>query len=362
MRLFLLLSLISFNSFAQLDVGSNTTTDCTDADFLFPAAPPANNVFECRDVTISTLSTADLFDPSLPLTIKATGNVSIGSIDFSGQPPFLGGGEPGAGGGSGGEYLTPPGHGLPLSRGGNMPTGPATCTGGSQAEGAGGAGGSLEDAGQPGLAGVEIIGTGTVVPGGLPGSTITIDINNLTFAGSGGGAGERGCDNTFDIAPGAGGGGGGGIKIAAAGNVSIGTINVSGGAGGSVSTNAGGGGGGSGGIIIIQSLGQITTTSLLAESGAGGTNTAAGGDGGNGAPGVIFLQDADGIVPGSFSPATTPTPINGSTLAGKGSFSSDISCGTIASKNENKNPFFQMIIGFGFVLMISQVRRRTRLS
>jgi hypothetical protein len=47
MRFFFFLLLISFNAFAQLDVGSGALGDCFDADFLNPAV---NNVYECDNV------------------------------------------------------------------------------------------------------------------------------------------------------------------------------------------------------------------------------------------------------------------------------------------------------------------------
>lgn len=348
MRLFLFLLCISFNSFAQLDVGSNTTTDCTEVDFTTPPAP-ANNIYECRDVVINSLDTSQLAEPSLPLIIKATGSVQIDSLDFRGQPAVLGGGQGGPGGGVGGDSTNPiASNGFPSPRGGLSPAQKPTCATGV-AEGSGGGGGSLRAKGTNGSAGTEITGDGVVFPAGESGSVVRFDVNSVLIAGAGGGAGSPACNIGSEILAGSGGGGGGSVRIISVGNISItGQINVSGGDGQSALLNGGGGGGGSAGIIILQTQSQInitTTGSLLALGGAGGTNStpSSAGDGGAGAPGVIILQDLDGIIPGNISPRPQ--------IIGANKLKSDISCGTIAHKKDN-NIFFHLIAGFSLISFI----------
>ncbi len=361
MRLFLLLIIFSTTAFAQLDVGSNTTSDCLDIDFK-TITPPPNNIFECKDVIITNLSTSDFFDPTSPLVIKATGTVTIGTINFSGQPGTddgngltATGGPAGLGGGAGGSFFFGGNDGLPASHAGK--TGSPSICGAGQAEGSGGSGGSLETPGEAGYDGAfadpgEMIGAA-----GAPGSTITIDPMNFLVAGSGGGTGGKGC-NPADLVAGAGGGGGGGIQIISAGNVSVtGTVNVSGGNGGVAPNFSGGGGGGSGGVIIIQTLGQITINTLNAAHGTGGANstiTNSGGDpdgdGGNGAPGKIILEDWDGTVTGTFDPTITEINRLGP-IPKVNSLNSDISCGTLTKTNEEHNQIFQIAVGFLFAMM-----------
>ena len=371
MRYFFFLLFIATPIFAQIDFGSNTATDCNNATFTV-LSPTSDNVYECRNVTItSPFGTADLVDQSLPLNIKATGTVSIDAIDFQGLSAvgnFGGTGGPGAG--SGGDFLVSGNNGSPASHGGNTPTGTSTCSSpGDTAEGPGGGGGSLEVAGQNGFIGGAPAGTGVIGPAGLAGTLITFDINNFTFAGSGGGSGEVGCLNNAPTGsnPGGGGGGGGGIFIRAAGNVTItGGINVFGGDGGIATNIDGGGGGGSGGIIVIQSLANIILTgaSLNADIGNGGANSTPStiqGDGGDGAPGLIFLEDIDGIISGgTFTPTPTINPVGSTPTSESSSLKSDITCGTIAKPNDDQNPIMQMMMGFMLAFMLGLISKKKK--
>lgn len=371
MRFFFFLLILSDPAFAQIDVGTNTISDCTNVTFATPS-PTFDNIYECRNVTItSPFETADLSDPSLPLNIKATGSVSIDAIDFQGLAAvgnFGGTGGPGAG--AGGDFLVSGNNGLPLTHGGNTPAGTSFCAApGDTAEGPGGGGGSLEVTGQNGFIGGAPTATGVLGPAGLAGSLITFDINNFIFAGSGGGSGEVGCLNNAPTGnnPGSGGGGGGGIFIRAAGSVTItGDINVFGGDGGNTANIDGGGGGGSGGIIVIQSLADIILTgaNLNADIGNGGTNSTAStiqGDGGDGAPGLIILEDIDGnITGGTFTPTPTVNPVGGTPATGSSSLKSDISCGSIAKASDDQNLTMQMMMGFVLTLMLGLITKKKK--
>lgn len=362
MRTFFLLLLLSQHAFA-LDTGDGSFGVCDDITLTSPTVNN-DNIYNCTDINIGAIDASTFSHTNAPVILKATGTVNIGNIDFQGQPGAILGGAGGPGAGAGGDFLGSASNGFPIGQGGQPPLAAAGC-GTGDSEGSGGAGGNLVIQGDPGFDGILLTGTGgSLASGGLPGpTTISININNLTVAGAGGASGEAGCvAPTTPQSAGAGGGGGGAIQIIAGADVNItGTITVRGGDGEDIGTIGGGGGGGSGGIIIIQSEAQIILAgSLNADFGEGGTNLTLPvdeGDGGNGAPGMIILQDLDGVVPGVISPTPTVTPVNGSPSISRSSLSSDISCGTIASKNENKNLFFQMVIGFGFVLMISEVFR-----
>jgi hypothetical protein len=166
--------------------------------------------------------------------------------------------------------------------------------------------------------------SGVVGVRGMPGALYgDPEVFNVTWGGSGGGAGGSNTDySTFGVhhAGGGGGGGGGSLTIYSAGSI-IGTggkIDASGGGGGAGvnkawtasptnSTNSGGGGGGAGGAICLVSGENIALTAsvLDATGGAGGaaptsatgncTNCNGGGAGGNG---IVYLMDPDGIVSG----------------------------------------------------------------
>jgi hypothetical protein len=372
MRFFLPLLFLSFNSYAQLDVGSGALGNCSDTTFDTPAT--TQNIYECADVNITAPNFLGI-DPAFPLIIKATGSVTIDNLDLSGADgsgQFGGAGSFGSG--AGGDFLGSANPGAPSPQGGFTPTSTSTCSlAGDTAEGPGGGGGSLEVSGENGHTGTQVAGSGVLGPGGPAGSVVTIDINNFTFAGAGGGAGEVGCLNNAPTGsdPGPGGGGGGGIRVVAAGPISINNIDVSGGNGGAAVNIDGGGGGGSGGVIIIQTLDQITINgSLSAAPGLGGANSTASvtsGDGGDGAPGIIILQDLDGIVSGTFNPAPTigTSSGGGSPIGSNSNLKSSINCGSIASVKNNDHNTFQVLVGFFAALIMSFLFRtlfRSRLK
>ena len=363
MRIFFFLIIISNLSYAQLDTGSGTLP-CDNTTF---GTPSPNNTYECSSVTITApFSTADLADPSLPLIIKSSSDVTIGEISFQGlngmtATPFAFGGDPGPGGGIGGSFIGAVENGFPAPHGGNSAQDSSFCPDPltDTAEGSGGGGGSFKDLGQDGVTGNELVGNGIIVPAGSKGTPI--NFSTYLLAGSGGGSGGNGCqlpDGDSNQAPGSGGGGGGGIHIIANGEVTItGTIDVSGGNGGNGNNLGGGGGGGSAGFIIIQTNSQINLTgALIASGGIGGTNGSptTAGNGGLGAQGVVILEDIDGNVPGTIV-GTTPDirPVGGSPISNVANFKSDISCGTILPKNNDSKMFFQMLTGFFIVMMMS---------
>lgn len=369
MRILILIFLLSNNlAFAQIDPGTGVEGTCTENTFSLPATDPITNTYDCQDVSINNLTV--LNNPSLPLTIRATGKVTIaGSISFNGVDAIVDTGGTGGlgGGGNGGSNqfgVSSSGEpSFPNNQGGNPPSSQASCANPGSAEGSGGGGGTLFTLGDPGIKGTFSSGLGpTLIDPGLPGQDpIILDLINFVFAGAGGGPGELGCEDAsnFGQTPGGGGGGGGAIRIISAGDITItGTINVSGGKGGTTTTISGGGGGGSGGIIVLQSLSKIHfQNTLLAQGGQGGTNSALGegGNGGNGAPGFIMLEDLDGTrtFTGNASPPTpppTPTPTPTSSVQ---SLKSDISCGTISKADEsNSSTLIMMIIGFILALGI----------
>ncbi len=356
MRILILITFIINSAFAQIDPGTGVEGNCTEGSFLLPATDPLTNTYDCQDVAIGNLSIVN--DPTLPLTIRATGTVTItGTVSFNGSNAVEDNGGAGgpAGGGNGGTNqfgVATSGEPAFPNQGGNNPTDPS-CSNPGSAEGSGGGGGSLISFGDPGFKGTLSSGIGPVITDpGTPGQDlITFNVNNFVFAGSGGGPGGAGCENssTTGQTPGGGGGGGGAIKIISAGDITItGSINVSGGNGGTTTTISGGGGGGSGGIIALQSLSKINLNStLLALGGQGGTNSTPGesGNGGNGAPGYIYLEDkVDGIrtYTGSFTPPPSPS---------KQSLNSDISCGTIAESEESHSNAL-MLMALGFLLAL----------
>jgi len=362
MHLLVFLLLFSPLTFAQLNPGSGAIPLCNENTFQNdPPTDPGTYTYDCVDVVITNTLTSPLTNNvfNLPLTIRATGSVSIdGSILLQGTDGN-GDSSGGPGGGAGGVFFfsgapgepTFPGPPFPEPppQGGENPSQSASCSIG-EAEGSGGGGGSLLTLGDNGKDGIYFTGDGTVELGGLGGGTLySLDLNSFISAGAGGGSGEAGCSTGTPVDASNGGGGGGGMRIISAGDITItGTINVSGGNGGSSTTLGGGGGGGSGGIIVLQSLSKINLNStLLALGGQGGTNSTPGdgGNGGNGAPGYIYLEDVDGIktYTGSFTP---PSP-----TSSKQSLNSDISCGTIAKAEESHSTSL-MLMAMGFLLVL----------
>lgn len=142
-------------------------------------------------------------------------------------------------------------------------------------------------------------------------------------AGSGGGSGGYLTHNSFaayNSTGGAGGAGGGFLDITSAGDISIfGTLDASGGRGGTAASGfyggSGGGGGGSGGGLRLLTPNDIDINGgmVSAAGGAGGPgamNTGGGalsGPGGNGGVGRIVMEDGDSVISGFGGAITIPT-------------------------------------------------------
>lgn len=234
-----------------------------------------------------------------PLTILASGNVTIaGTITLDGRPAnatggFGTGGPGGFDGGAGG-------YPFDVSFAGATGDGPGGGGGGAGSptfsSPGGGAGGSYAGSGSNGGASTSLT---PAAAGPRYGSAALVAL----VGGSGGGGGGA----TTTRAGGGAGGGGGAILIASSGTINFtGTISVRGGAAG---TGAAGGGGGSGGAIRLVANTITGAGSLQAGGGSGAisvTNTAAT-RGGNGGDGFIRVEANDYS---SFNPSSTPGPIS----------------------------------------------------
>jgi len=205
----------------------------------------------------------------------------------------------------------------PATTAGAGAAGPGGCAGGGQGAaggcpngiGGGGAGGAGAGGGGGGFGTAGFVGGGGGAggtAGPAHGSATVIAYDGAAADGSdrnqasGGGGGATSFSTT---ATGGGGGGGGGIvELTAGGDISCGTIDVSGGAGhdaaSTLSTaSAGGGGGGAGGLIVIRTdTGTIANASLVATGGGAGAGAAGGAAGGQGGSGRMRV-DAPGTLP-----------------------------------------------------------------
>ena len=234
-----------------------------------------------------------------PVTILASGNVTIaGIINVDGRP---GGGNGGGGqGGPGGFDGGSGGYPFDLSFVGTTGDGPGGGAGG-QGNGTvtvpgGGAGGGFAAAGTNGNATTSL----TPAAGGPRYGAMTLV--PLIGGSGGGGGGAR-----SSSAGGAGGGGGGAILIASSGAIALsGQIQARGGAGAS---SPGGGGGGAGGGIRLVANTLSGSGSLFANGGAGGGSTAgsSSGNGGAGAPGYIRAEAYDYS---AFTPSASPSYVS----------------------------------------------------
>lgn len=333
MRSFFFLLIFSTSALAQIDYGSSTV-DCDETDLI------AGGKIQCRNLHIQA---TPIWNASVaPLDIQVNGDVIIdAAIDLSGgDSPDDGGnfddffGAAGLGGGGEGGRT---GSGFPtaapgVSGGGKGQDGPA-CGGG------GGGGGFLQAALLNGASCGAISGGAR----GIKFENILVDNFRGGFGGGAGGVGSI-------ISNGGGGGGGGAIRIRAKGNVTINDpLTSNGGAGGNSNADNGGGGGGSGGLIWIQALGNIENNAAISVTGGAGGSSSSGGAGSAGSKGLIRFEDLDGIITGS-------NPIAGVKFPSK-SLKSDISCGTVKNSDENHSAFFQMILGFCIVAVLSNARR-----
>ena len=318
------------------------------------------------------------------LVIRVDGDVIIqGIIDITGDngspgllaAGSLNGGAGGSGGYDGGgiDALNADGNdGEDGEFGGGGRGGQTGITQGNEAGGGGGSGGRLGD---PSAVGDD--GTGTGI-GGRGGETPQAPVHSEemlwenVIGGRGGGAGGAGDFRGAFASGGSGGGGGGGMAIYALGTITLrGTIDVQGGVGGDGAWRAspsngpgGGGGGGSGGIIHLVSNNNIIIDggSLNASGGQGGTGgndsgTIRGGDGSDGGDGKIRLEDPDGRI--TEQGATSIIP-QAEFLKINKSFESDIAfaCGHI--DDHPHESFFSLIMGFLLALLILIARRLPR--
>ena len=221
-----------------------------------------------------------------PVLVRAVSSIAIGDITALGKAASgTTGGGAGPGGCSGGNAA---------SAGG--------CNGGG---GAGQSSSALNNGGNGGGAGFSMSGgAGSGASAGSGGAVIGDDMISSYEPGigqsipSGGGGGGPG----LLTKGGAGGGGGGVVELTAGGDVTAGTITLTGGAG---ATSGAGGGGGAGGIGMVRSGGTLSVTNILANGGAGA------GGGGAGSPGRIRWD-----APGGTAPMATPAAVRGPSFIG----------------------------------------------
>ena len=292
---------------SRAQTGFNSGSTGADGAFS-PAANqtlqiPASGVFNFTTVNVPAGVTITFTRNTLntPVTILASGNVTIaGSFVVNGQPGASTGN--GGAGGPGGFDGGLGGFGLPLYSG-NPGQGPGAGTAGkkgSQTYGHGGGGGSFnvvgssgsQESGAYGLAGPKY-GTVTLLP---------------LIGGSGGGGGGA----STSARGASGGGGGGAILIASSGTITFSgsaAINALGGNGGSATgqTTFGMGGGGSGGAIRLIANTISGTATLNVSGGAGGSGCYYGGCGGAGGLGYVRVEAYDYS---AFTASGTPNNIS----------------------------------------------------
>ncbi|MGE0787266.1 MAG: hypothetical protein AB7S26_16460 [Sandaracinaceae bacterium] len=288
---------------ASVSITTDATFD-TDTGELDGTVDPGwdatSGTWSMADLTIDAAATLTIIG-SAPLRILAAGDVDIGgALDVSGHDGGVGecngfvditgalvsGFAPGGAGGPGGFAGGAGGWGI--ITGGTPPVG-ATVDG-SPGMGTGGGGAGTVDESGGGGAGHD--GAGRAGSGATPGAGgAAYDGVATLIGGSGGGGGSSDDDaptgiGDSDDSGGGGGGGGGAVRIEAFGAISIsGTLDATGGDGGTV-CNGGEGGGGSGGTVVLASGSAPSLSgSVLIEGGVGGF-----GGGGRGARGQLYLD------------------------------------------------------------------------
>jgi hypothetical protein len=227
--------------------------------------------------------------------------------------------------------------------------------------GSGGAGASADGATSSPCQG----GTLFVGGGDSPGYTVLLG----GWGGGGGGPRPGGVAQRL----GTGGGGGGALYIGAEGTITISsgvTISAKGGAGGQGKITSGGGGGGGGGTIDLVTASAFNNQGIIdVRGGEGGTYETGvspdGGFGGAGGPGIIRLDLAGNVTEYTgrqdFSGGGT-TGGGGGTTGGEvtssaGPLNSNISCGTIASKNKTMQNIYLICLGLILAFGITWVIR-----
>jgi hypothetical protein len=324
---------------------------CTEATLAVPAAS-----YSCTTLTISAAGLNRAGDNSTDaIQVTVTNDVIInGDIILDGQDGVTVNGDNVAGGlaGPGGLFgggisITSTEDGAFPPEGGAQGAVDASCSSG----GAGGASYLTNGANGGFCSGGIVDSTGGITPNVFP---------NAPFAGGfGGGAGGKWNLGGGVYNLGSGGGGGGGLMIDAGGTITIAngvTISTRGGRGGnSLGIGGGGGGGGGGNIYLLSNVAIVNQGILDVRGGQGGTTRAAvpfGGVGGNGGDGRIRL-DLNGAVTDLTGRQDFSTAIPTSSTS---SLKSDISCGSVAKKNDD-SMLFQMIVGFMLVVAMRHRRR-----
>lgn len=365
MRLFLFLSLLSLPalSFGQA---------CTHATLNAPDGDASPNTYSCTTLNITGAVTKTPDGSLSPIIVTVSGDVTISAnITVNGgngftvtndgdDGPFGGPGVPTKGGGIDGlegEWL----FGAPNPENGLSSPG-VVCN-----DGGGGAGGFDT----PGDTGVDCSGNPSTFSFGGSDWGSTFPLTRGGFSGAAGGAYSNGA---FSV--GSGGGGGGAIHIISTGGSIVvnsnAKISARGGNGGNALNIGGGGfggggGGGSGGVILLDAAVGVTLNGVLDVTGGQGGSSPGGGNGGNGKNGVYRVV-VNGVTTIEDTIVTTPVVTNSSISKLK----SDISCGTVAKKNENQNLnlMFQMMVGFFLVFQAfflktafsNLIRRSSKLS
>ncbi|MEW6131395.1 MAG: hypothetical protein AB1757_30480 [Acidobacteriota bacterium] len=275
---------------------NNFNSGSTGADGAF--APTASQTIQVPESGVFNFTTINIpggvtitftrNSRNTPVTLLASGNVTIsGVIRVDGQ---AGAGNGNSGLGGSGGYM-----------GGSGGLGFSSFTGISgDGPGGGGSGGSINGASFGGgggggfaLAGGNGLGQNVGAGGARYGSSTLLPL----IGGSGGGGGGAATGKNG----GGGGGGGGAILIASSGSITFGSggqINAKGGDGGRIflATDGGSGGGGSGGAIrlVANTISAPNTASLDVRGGTGGGQSFGGSiNGGNGAVGYLRVEAFD---------------------------------------------------------------------
>lgn len=346
MRLFyFLLFLISIPAFAQ---------DCHTSDL------PTDGVFNCAgtlfiDTPLIRIN-PDVFTTLAPLEITAADVVVSANIILNGANGIstttdnVDGAVGSLGASAGGGFFASSSNngGTSSAQDGKAGANDSNCGSG------GGGGASISSAGQNGAS-----CSGSSVLGGDGGDIASFSLIG-GFGGGAGGVQETLPGPTPVINLGLGGGGGGAIRITAtSGTITIESgvrISARGGNGGNAPSVGGGGGGGGGGVIHLISPTKIINQGIFDVRGGSGGTSPSRGNGGRGGNG-IFRFEENGVI------------TDGTGLKNFGSSSkltSDISCGTVAAKPDEKNNLaFQMMAGFMIVMfssLISKMFKKCRIN
>lgn len=241
-----------------------------DGDFTMLSGSSLTHAAESAvSVSSVNLRVTGTFDLQAGATVNVVGRgFRGGAVDNAGVGPGGGGTDTAANeGGGGGGYGGSGGSGVGAPGGSGGTTYPSQTV--PVLMGSGGGGGGI---------------TGT---GGAGGGIVVLDVGTMILDGvilSSGGAGRSVPPAT--TAAGGGGGSGGGVRIAAVAFSGAGTIDVSGGPGGSDDVGPAGGGGGGRAAVTITGSGVTCALTLVTSGGASG-----GGGAGAGSAGTFYSAD-----------------------------------------------------------------------